>query len=101
MKTRILFVFVLIAVILAACASPQRASVTSPDAGFSDEAVFGESPAMEPAPFAEEDFQPFAFQPTLEKIDLRGLTRAVQSFHGNQAPREFQFSKCLCHTAHL
>jgi hypothetical protein len=54
MNTRILFIFALIAVILAACAP--GASFSSPEEGFSDEAAFGESPAMEPAPFGEREF---------------------------------------------
>ena len=54
MKTKLLFVFALIAVIVAACASPQRSSFSSPDAGVSGEAIFDESPAMEPAPARHE-----------------------------------------------
>jgi hypothetical protein len=46
-------------------------------------------------PFAEENFQPFEFEPSLQEIDLRGLAGTIQSFNGDEASGKAKFSECL------
>lgn len=77
MKTKLLFVFALIAVIVAACASPQRASFSSPDAGVSGEAIFDESPAMEPAPFEEGDYAEPNVVDNVERVVIKNASLEI------------------------
>ena len=46
-------------------------------------------------PLAEKDLEPLRLEPAFEQIDLRGLARAVQPFHRDQASRESEFGECL------
>lgn len=77
MKTKLLFVFALIAVIVAACASPQRSSFSSPDAGVSGEAIFDESPAMEPAPFEEGDYAEPNVVDNVERVVIKNASLEI------------------------
>jgi hypothetical protein len=77
MKTRILFIFALIAGLLAACASPQRASFSSPESGAAGEAVFAESPAMEPAPFEEGDFAKSNVVDDVERVVIKNASLEI------------------------
>lgn len=77
MKIKILFVFALIAVIVAACASPQRSSFSSPDAGVSGEAIFDESPAMEPAPFEEGDYAEPNVVDNVERVVIKNASLEI------------------------
>ena len=56
MNTKYFFLITILALLLGACASPQRAEFSSPESGFADEAIYAESPAMEPMPFGEKTF---------------------------------------------
>ncbi|MCJ7534379.1 MAG: DUF4349 domain-containing protein [Anaerolineales bacterium] len=44
----------LLALLLVACASPQRSAISGVESGFADEAIFAESPAAEPRAINEE-----------------------------------------------
>ena len=77
MKIKLLFVFALIAVIVAACASPQRSSFSSPDAGVSGEAIFDESPAMEPAPFKEGDYAEPNVVDNVERVVIKNASLEI------------------------
>jgi len=56
MNTKLFFLITILALLLGACASPQRAEFSSPESGFADESIYAESPAMEPMPFGEKTF---------------------------------------------
>lgn len=47
MNTKVLFFISVLAMLLGACASPQRAAFAPAESGYADEAVYGESPASE------------------------------------------------------
>lgn len=53
MKTKLLFIISVFALLLGACASPQRAVFSSAESGYADEAVSVESPASEPVLYEE------------------------------------------------
>src|SRR5215510_14829474 len=48
-------------------------------------------------PFTEINLEPFALQPALEQVDLRGLARAIEPLNGDQPAWEIQFRKGLKH----
>ena len=56
MNTKLFFLITILALLLGACASPQRAEFSSPESGFADEAIYAESPTLEPMPFGEKTF---------------------------------------------
>lgn len=53
MKTKLLFITSVFALLLGACASPQREVFSSAESGYADEAVSVESPASEPVLYEE------------------------------------------------
>jgi len=54
MNTKLLFLISILALVLGACASSQRAAFAPAESGFADEAIFAESPAAEPRAFDAE-----------------------------------------------
>ena len=56
MNTKLFFLITILALLLGACGSPQRAEFSSPESGFADESIYSVSPAMEPMPFGEKTF---------------------------------------------
>jgi hypothetical protein len=77
MNTKPFFIISIIALILSACASPLQSAGRSPETGFSEEAVFAESPAAEPQSFDQNSMDASVIADAQERIVIQNASLEI------------------------
>jgi hypothetical protein len=77
MKTKLLFIISVFALLLGACASPQQAVFSSAESGYADEAVSVESPASEPVLYEEGTHFESGSYDSVERIVVKNASLEI------------------------
>ena len=77
MNTKLIFIISIFSLTLAACASPQRAAFAPAESGFSDEAIYAESPASGSAPVEAETVVDFDSNAPAERIVIKNASLEI------------------------